>query len=188
MVINLEEPYSSLYRKGYLRISKDGRKRVDLFNSNTDRTTISYARYVMCVNLGYVLSKDYEVDHIDRDKNNDDISNLQVLSVEEHRQKNSKEMKTGRAFTELVCNNCGKLFKRESRAVKYRNYYCDNFCKWSKQKQEGMDESFKSALEFYASNCDKVGKEFGVPAISERFGVSSKRMYKYIKKHNIGET
>ena len=187
MVINLEEPYSSLYRKGYLRISKDGRKRVDLFNSNSDRTTISYARYVMCVNLGYVLSKDYEVDHIDRDKNNDDISNLQVLSVEEHRRKNSKEMTTGRTCTELVCNNCGKLFKRESRAVKYRNHYCDNFCKWSKQKEEGMDESFKSALEFYESNCSKVGKEFGVPAISERFGVSSKRMYKYIKKYGLGE-
>ena len=188
MVINLEEPYSSLYRKGYLRISKDGRKRVDLFNSNSDRTTISYARYVMCVNLGYVLSKDYEVDHIDRDKNNDDISNLQVLSVEEHRQKNSKEMTTGRNCTIVVCGYCNKEILRENRTLKYNNYYCDNFCKWSKQKQEGMDESFKSALEFYTSNCAKVGKEFGVPAISERFGVSSKRMYKYIKKHNIGET
>ena len=90
MVINLEEPYSSLYRKGYLRIPKDGRKMVDLFNSSEDRTTISYARYLMCVNLGYILSKDYEVDHIDRDKNNDDISNLQVLSVEEHRRKTQK--------------------------------------------------------------------------------------------------
>ena len=188
MVITLEEPYSSLYRKGYLRLSKDGRNRIDLVNSDKDRTTISYARYVMCVNLGYILSKDYEVDHIDRDKNNHDISNLQVLSVEEHRQKNSKEMTTGRACTIVVCDYCSKELSRENRTLKYSRYYCDNFCKWSKQRQEGMDESFKSALEFYESNCTKAGKEFGVRAISERFGASSRRMYKYIKKHSIGES
>ena len=187
MVIDLEEPYSSLYRKGYLRISKDGRKRVDLFNSNTDRTTIAYARYIMSVSLGYVLSKDYEVDHIDRDKNNDDISNLQVLSVEEHRKKNSKEMKTGRTCTIVVCDNCGKDLLRETSTLRYKTYYCNNYCRETKQRLDAMDDDFVSALLYYKNNNVPRSKEFGLAAISERFGVSRKRMHRYIKKYGLGE-
>ena len=185
MVINLEEPYSSLYRKGYLRISKDGRKRVDLFNSNKDRTTISYARYIMSVSLGYVLSKDYEVDHVDRDKTNDDMSNLQVLSIEEHRQKNSKEMTTGRTCTIVVCENCGKDLLRETSTLRYKTYYCNNSCRKSKQRLDHLDDDFKSALIEYKYNYIPRSKEFGITAIAKRFGVSRKRMHRYIEKYGV---
>ncbi len=187
MVIDLEEPYSSLYRKGYLRISKDGRKRVDLFNNDKDRTTISYARYIMSVSLGYVLSKDYEVDHIDRDKTNDDISNLQVLTVSEHKQKNSKEMTTGRTCTIVVCENCGKDLLRETSTLRYKTYYCNNYCREAKQRLDAMDGDFVSALRYYKHNNIPRSKEFGLMAISERFGVSRKRMRRYIKKYGLGE-
>ena len=187
MVINLEEPYSSLYRKGYLRISKDGRKRVDLFNSNEDRTTISYARYIMSVSLGYVLSKDYEVDHIDRDNTNDDISNLQVLSVEEHRQKTTKEITTGRTCAIVICNNCGKDLLRETSTLRYKTCYCNNYCREAKQRLDAMDDDFVSALRYYKHNNIPRSKEFGLTAISERFGVSRKRMRRYIKKYGLGE-
>ncbi len=118
MKITLEEPFSSLYRKGYLRVSKkDKRKRVDLFNSNTDRTTISYARYIMCVSLGYILSDDFEVDHIDCDETNDLFSNLQILTVEDHREKTRQEFSTGRSGMDLICQCCGKKFFRETRNI-----------------------------------------------------------------------
>ncbi len=118
MEITLEEPFSSLYRKGYLRVSnKDKRKRVDLFNSNSDRTTISYARYIMCLSLGYVLSDDFEVDHIDCDETNDLVSNLQVLTIEEHRKKTKEEFSIGRSGVNLICECCGKSFFRESRYI-----------------------------------------------------------------------
>ena len=74
MVIELESPYKEIYRKGYLREDKSGRKRLDLINSKRDRTTISYARYLVSVDLGYVLGQDYEVDHIDTDCSNDEIT------------------------------------------------------------------------------------------------------------------
>lgn len=85
MILELEEPFKSLWRRGYLRVSNENRRIVDLFNTNSDRTTISYARYLMCVKLGYVLSNEFEVDHINDDKTDDRIENLQVLTCEQNK-------------------------------------------------------------------------------------------------------
>jgi len=84
MVIDLQEPFRSLYTKGYLQEHEGGRKYICLYNTQEDRTLISYARYLMCVKLGYVLSNEFEVDHRDDDKTNDDINNLQILTQEEN--------------------------------------------------------------------------------------------------------
>lgn len=87
-IIELQEPFKSNWKKGYLRYSnKDRRGRVDLYNTNSDRTTISYARYLKSVELGYVVPEGYEVDHKDNDKTNDDINNLQILTEEDNRLK-----------------------------------------------------------------------------------------------------
>lgn len=118
MIIELEEPFKSLWKKGYLRHSKvDNRKRVDLFNTDNDRTTISYAKYLVCVDMGSLITDDYEVDHIDNDCTNDDLNNLQVITISAHREKTSKERSTGRTMVELVCSNCNKTFSREKRLV-----------------------------------------------------------------------
>ena len=103
MKIELKSPFKEIWKYGYLRESSiDNRKRVDLFNSNTDRTTISYARYLMSVELGKVLSKDFEVDHIDRDCSNDEITNLQVITLEEHKLKTKQKFQAGNTKTLLV--------------------------------------------------------------------------------------
>ena len=172
MVINLEEPYSSLYRKGYLRIPKDGRKMVDLFNSSEDRTTISYARYAMCVNLGYILSKDYEVDHIDRDKTNDDIINLQVLTVAEHRQKNSKEMTTGRNLLKLICPQCNVEFAREARLVNVENPKCSRKCNGANSKNAKSRSLSNVEADFIRDNYKARDKNFGIKPLCEMFGIS----------------
>lgn len=129
MKIKLEEPFKSKWKFGYLRESKiDGRKRVDLFNSNSDRTTISYARYMMTVHLGSEIPEGYEVDHIDEDNTNDVLNNLQLLTEEEHRMKNSKRQKTGRNVVTLICPVCGIEFYRERRHVKVANPKCSRRC------------------------------------------------------------
>lgn len=79
MKIKLEYPFSEDWRLGYLRINREGRRVVDLFNSNNDRTTISYARYLMSVSLKKYIPKKYEIDHIDNNKTNDSLENLQLL-------------------------------------------------------------------------------------------------------------
>lgn len=100
--IELREPYKSKWRSGYLRkSSRTDRMLVDLVNNHSDRTPTSFARYLMSVELGYEVPVGFEVDHIDQDPTNDNLSNLQVLSVEDHILKSSKE-KQGRSYTELT--------------------------------------------------------------------------------------
>lgn len=67
---------------------KENRNYVMLRNSKTDkRTTMQYAKYLMCIKLGRPLYDNEQVDHIDGDKTNDSINNLQVLSKEAHERK-----------------------------------------------------------------------------------------------------
>lgn len=80
MVFELVDPFKSLWRKGYLQQHPSGRKYICLFNTDSDRTIISYARYLMSVKIGRLLPEGYEVDHIDNDETNDDINNLQILT------------------------------------------------------------------------------------------------------------
>lgn len=129
MKIELQEPLKSKWKHGYLRESSvDGRKRVDLFNTNDDRTTISYAKYLMIIHLGHEIPDGYEVDHIDEDNTNDVITNLQLLTEEEHRLKNSNRFKTGRTIVKLTCPVCGTEFEREKRQVKVANPKCSRRC------------------------------------------------------------
>ena len=119
MKIELESPFKELWKKGYLRQSKkDNRRRVDLVNSSKDRTTISYAKYLICIKRGELLPEGYEVDHIDADCCNDALDNLQVLPTKDHTEKTKKEATTGRTIVKIVCPNCYKTFEREKRNVK----------------------------------------------------------------------
>jgi len=128
MKIELELPFSIGWRSGYLRESKkDGRKRVDLFNSNRDRTTISYARYLMSVHLGRHLEDWEEVDHIDEDKTNDEICNLQVLSRDSHIAKTNSKVKRKTSY-DLICGYCNLKFVRYRFDKRYKNVFCSTSC------------------------------------------------------------
>lgn len=90
MLIELEEPFKSMYRCGYLNDNADGRKRVAF--AGTDGKIVSgmsYARYLMSVKLGYIVPDHLEVDHKDDDRTNDSIDNLQLLTEEENKLKQS---------------------------------------------------------------------------------------------------
>lgn len=133
----LEYPFKDVWKTGYLRTSKDDRKRVDLYNTETDRTTISYARYLLSVKLGRILSVDEEADHKNADKTDDSVSNLQVLSKCDHYEKTAQE-RLGRTFVELICTNCGIYFNREIRQIKKNSKpFCSRNCngKYSRKLQ-----------------------------------------------------
>ena len=65
----------------------------------------------MGVKLGAFVSNEFEVDHIDNDKTNDDIDNLQLLT---HQQNRDKENERYRAYEQnryiLHCVNCDAPF------------------------------------------------------------------------------
>lgn len=85
MRIELEEPYKSMFKTGYLNVGTDGRRRV-WFTDQNGITVFgtSYARYLMSVKLGYLVPDHLEVDHKDDDFTNDDINNLQLLTQEQN--------------------------------------------------------------------------------------------------------
>ena len=129
MKIELESPFKYKWKKAYLRTSKDLRKRVELYNSHSDRSTISYARYLLSVSLGRELLGIEEVDHIDGDRSNDDLSNLQILTKKEHSIKTTMEDRS-QDYVLFTCPVCFSLFVMRSGLAASRalNPKCSRSC------------------------------------------------------------
>lgn len=112
MKIELEFPYDNYI--GYTIINREERKTLLMKDKVTkNRKTISYARYLMSVNLGRILNPEEHVDHIDGDKTNDDINNLQILTISENNKKRNIENGTTRKMISLKCPNCNIEFTIE---------------------------------------------------------------------------
>ena len=107
MRITLEPPFNNLWRLGYTVVNKEDRKMVCLFNSSKDRTTISFARYLISIKENRILAKDEQVDHINEDKTDDSIENLQILSQKQNHNKTFKKGETKKTF---ICPICGISF------------------------------------------------------------------------------
>ena len=105
--ITLEYPYKEDWKSGYVNINPDGRATLALYNSHNNRSSTQYARYLLAVHLKRYLNEDEHVDHIDGDKTNDDIDNLQILTLAENNRKTHKK-----PDVELVCPMCKKHFTR----------------------------------------------------------------------------
>jgi len=128
--IELEEPFKSKWLRGYKRISiKDGRARIDLINSSKERTTISYARYLLSIKIGRELLESEEADHINGDRTNDDINNLQVLNKEVHLEKTLLE-RENRLYYRLRCPQCRKEFQTPANQVRNgkKLKFCSRSC------------------------------------------------------------
>lgn len=112
MKLELQEPFKSRWRKGYIRTSSiDGRTRVDLYNTEENRTTISFARYLISIHVGRELDEQEEVDHINNDKTDDRLDNLQLLSKEKHMLK-TISTRAGRKYCSIKCPHCRSVFTR----------------------------------------------------------------------------
>lgn len=105
--IALETPYKEVWKSGYVVTNKEGRKTLILVNNNQNRSSTQYARYLISVSLKRFLTKEETVDHIDEDKNNDDLSNLQILSRSENNTKSKKLPNV-----KLCCPVCSKKFEK----------------------------------------------------------------------------
>lgn len=182
MKIELQEPYSSNYRVGYLRYDKYGRGRVDLIRTKTDRTTISYARYLMEINIGQFIPDGFEVDHIDGDCSNDNLDNIQILSRADHIKKTAIE-NTGRAVVELICPCCGIKFEKEKRFIhpSKKNNFCSRRCngKFSGHKSRNLGIPIS---EEKISEIKRLAED-GLSGyrISKITGISANTVLKYMK-------
>lgn len=118
MKLELESPFKEKWLSGYIVINSDNRRMVLLVNSRKDRKTISYARYLMGVKLGYEVPSNYQVDHINNDKTDDRIENLQLLTLEENRLKEHWWLIENQVCYGFECINCGTKFILLARKVR----------------------------------------------------------------------
>lgn len=121
-----EYPYSDYYIYGPVYHKKEKQNYILLRHKyNNRKTSISYARYLMSIKLKRTLDKSEEVDHIDNNKQNDSLENLQILSPLENKKKNPV-IKT---LINCVCANCNINFFKEKRQMKKtKNTFCSRSC------------------------------------------------------------
>lgn len=94
--------------------NNEGRKYVTLVGSI--KFSIMYSRFLIQEKLNRLLTKDEEVDHIDENVANDNINNLLVLTVEEHRRLHHA---IGLNTYNFECHNCCKSITLTRRQLTY---------------------------------------------------------------------
>lgn len=132
--MKLEYPFTEVFTSAHLNNGSQGRKQVVLV-SGTYKTCMSYARYLMCVKEQRFLNTLEHVDHIDDDKSNDNLDNLQILFPWDN---NIKEgARRGRLLAIIECPICKKVFtvrKGNSQAVPSKRgtiRFCKPICRES---------------------------------------------------------
>lgn len=143
MKIELEEPFRSMYNCGYTYVDSENRKRVNFTSGTRTVSGMTYARYLMCVKLGYVLPTELEVDHRDDDKTKDDINNLQVLTREQNMLKEQYRQAMERTYYGYHCAVCDNPFILSPRDLNQRLAqgtelaYCSRSCAVKMQHMQG---------------------------------------------------
>lgn len=84
---------------------------VDIVDNESKKITrTTYARFLMMKKIGRILTKEEHVDHKDENKNNDDINNLQILSILENTLKSRTiNHQNGVTYVRYICPVCGKV-------------------------------------------------------------------------------
>jgi hypothetical protein len=79
---------------------------------------VYYHRHVMSMELGRWVNSDEVVHHIDENKLNNNLSNLQVLSNKEHVSLHTKKL------VDITCKTCKVIFKPQDSTQKYCTPKC----------------------------------------------------------------
>jgi len=109
-------------------------------------------RVVMENHLGRLLNTNEIVHHIDGNKKNNSISNLQVMTAKEHNSHHGKEQ--GKWLCELICPWCKKQFtleRRKTHLIRKKHKYtcCSASCRGSFSRNvqlHGITHEVESAI------------------------------------------
>lgn len=123
--------------------------------NSTKNGYVLYHRIIMENHLGRLLNKYEVVHHINHDKFDNRIENLEILSCKEHSKKHGLEK--GRKWAILKCPVCGKIFKLPYNETVFQKYPKDKTkaqccsrscgCKLGRMKQlNKVTDEMKTAI------------------------------------------
>ena len=113
------------YDKVYVNINKEPRRVATLRKANKEMVSMSYAKYLYTSYHKVDIEKGLEVDHINGDKLDDRIENLQIISSKYNRQKDHKV----KEMVELICPVCKNKFLFPKRNLSsHHNPCCSRKC------------------------------------------------------------
>lgn len=131
--------YGGSYLTGPYVEKKSGRAQVYIRHNGKKIKQISLARYLMTCHLGYIVPDNLDVDHINGDKTDDRIENLQLLP----RGPNARKSHTkGLLWQEIICPKCGNPFFVRGNTLRTnqknnRKTYCSRSCAASNPRKRG---------------------------------------------------
>lgn len=121
MKIEISEYYKKKgYDKVYVATNKEPRRVATLRKPNKEMTSMSYAKYLYTSHYECDIADGDQVDHINGDKMDDRIENLQVIS----KYYNIIKDKAKKEFILTKCPVCGKEFLFEKRNLSTHNSPC----------------------------------------------------------------
>ena len=126
----MKETISDFYKeKGfnvvYINTNKEPRRVATLRKENGEMISMSYAKYLYTSHFKTEIAKGDEIDHINGNKMDDRIENLQIISGTYNRQKDHKH----KEMIILICPVCGKEFLFEKRNLPFKpNPCCSRKC------------------------------------------------------------
>ncbi len=121
------------------------------------RTTIARAKFLYETHHKIKLEQHQDVSHKDRNKLNDVVDNLQVLSYDEH----AKYDRTGKLFVKLECPICHVIFEKEKRQTfliqkNKRFSCCSRDCGYIAMRSHSIKEHFKTNSQVIIEEFNKI--------------------------------
>lgn len=110
-------PFTDYKAYGPYMDSTGGRNIIALRNHSRGHTSVSFARFLLSVHLGRVLGPTEEVDHINGNRTDDRLENLQVVSSSQNLSKSLRERSVSRKEVRLRCPGCQQEFQKRKSAT-----------------------------------------------------------------------
>ena len=126
MIIEISEYYKNKgYIRAYLATNKEPRRVCMLRKADGTTKSMSYAKYLYTSYYNCDVAEGDHIDHINGDKMDDRIENLQVISGTYNRQKDHKH----KEMVIRICPVCGTEFLFNKRNLPFKpNPCCSRRC------------------------------------------------------------
>lgn len=132
----------------------------------------------MAVQKGRYLTEDEEVDHINTDHSDDSLNNLQILTVDEHKEKTNKEQ-SGETYHSFVCACCGDIFQRSAQRIQKYTKYCGVVC-----SRKMVNPPHGKCID-YTKVQQLIDKGLNDIEIAKQLSINKNSVLNYRQKNNI---